>query len=67
MADVNFKYDTPEIGALRTIKPLALEIQEKEKINFSVALGKAAKELGYTSYAAYRLDNMSASIVSKHI
>ena len=67
MANINFKCDTPEISALRAIKHLALEIQEKEKVNFSIALGKASKELGYASYAAYRLDNMSASIASRHI
>ena len=67
MADINFKYDTPEISALRTIKPLAIEIQTREEINFTAALNKAAKELGYTNYAAYRLDSMSASIVQRHI
>ena len=67
MADINFKYDTPEIGALRAIKPLAVEIQTREEINFTAALNKAAKELGYVNYAAYRLDAMSSSIVQRHI
>ena len=67
MADINFKYDTPEIGALRAIKPLAVEIQAREKINFTAALNKAAKELGFATYAAYRLDSMSTSIVQRHM
>ena len=67
MADINFKYDTPEIGALRAIKPLVVEIQTREEISFTVALNKAVKELGYVNYATYRLDSMSASIVQRHI
>ena len=67
MADINFKYDTPEIGALRAIKPLVVEIQNREEINFTAALNKAVKELGYANYATYRLDSMSASIVQRHI
>ena len=67
MADINFKYDTPEIGALRAIKPLAIEIQTREEISFTAALNKAVKELGYINYATYRLDSMSASIVQRHI
>ena len=67
MADINFKYDTPEIGALRAIKPLAIEIQNREEISFTAALNKAVKELGYVNYATYRLDSMSASIVQRHI
>ena len=67
MADINFKYDTPEIGALRAIKPLVIEIQAREEINFTAALNKAVKELGYVNYATYRLDSMSASIVQRHI
>ena len=67
MADINFKYDTPEIGALRAIKPLVIEIQTREEINFTAALNKAVKELGYINYATYRLDSMSASIVQRHI
>ena len=63
MADINFKYDTPEIGALRAIKPLAIEIQTREEISFTAALSKAVKELGYANYAGYRLDSMSSSIV----
>ncbi len=67
MADINFKYDTPEIGALRAIKPLVIEIQTREEISFTAALNKAVKELGYVNYATYRLDSMSASIVQRHI
>ena len=67
MADINFKYDTPEIGALRAIKPLVIEIQTREDISFTAALNKAVKELGYVNYATYRLDSMSASIVQRHI
>ena len=67
MADINFKYDTPEIGALRANKPLAIEIQTREEISFTAALNKAVKELGYVNYATYRLDSMSASIVQRHI
>ena len=67
MADINFKYDTPEIGALRAIKPLVVEIQNREEISFTAALNKAVKELGYVNYATYRLDSMSASIVQRHI
>ena len=67
MADINFKYDTPEIGALRAIKPLAIEIQTREEISFTAALNKAVKELGYVNYATYRLDSMSASIVQRHM
>ena len=67
MADINFKYDTPEIGALRAIKPLVVEIQNREEINFTAALNKAVKELGYVNYATYRLNSMSASIVQRHI
>ena len=67
MADINFKYDTPEIGALRAIKPLVIEIQNREEISFTAALNKAVKELGYVNYATYRLDSMSASIVQRHI
>ena len=67
MADINFKYDTPEIGALRAIKPLVVEIQAREEISFTAALNKAVKELGYVNYATYRLDSMSASIVQRHI
>ena len=67
MADINFKYNTPEIGALRAIKPLVVEIQNREEINFTAALNKAVKELGYVNYATYRLDSMSASIVQRHI
>ena len=68
MADINFKYDTPEIGALRAIKPLVVEIQNREDIiSFTAALNKAVKELGYVNYATYRLDSMSASIVQRHI
>ena len=67
MADINFKYDTPEIGALRAIKPLVVEIQTREDISFTAALNKAVKELGYVNYATYRLDSMSASIVQRHI
>lgn len=67
MADINFKYDTPEIGALRAIKPLVIEIQTREEISFTAALNKAVKELGYINYAIYRLDSMSASIVQRHI
>lgn len=66
MADINFKYDTPEIGALRAIKPLAVEIQTREEVSFAAALNKAAKELGYINYAAYRLDSMS-NIVQRHM
>ena len=46
MADINFKYDTPEIGALRAIKPLVVEIQNREEISFTAALNKAVKEWG---------------------
>ena len=67
MADINFKYDTPEIGALRAIKPLVIEIQTREEISFTTALNKAVKELGYANYAGYRLDSMSNSIVQRHI
>ena len=67
MADINFKYDTPEIGALRAIKPLVVEIQTREEISFTAALNKAAKELGFINYAGYRLDSMSKSIVQRHI
>ena len=67
MADINFKYDTPEIGALRAIKPLVVEIQTREEISFTAALNKAVKELGYVNYATYRLDSMSESIVQTHI
>lgn len=67
MADINFKYDTPEIGALRAIKPLVIEIQTREEISFTAALNSAVKELGYVNYATYRLDSMSASIVQRHI
>lgn len=67
MADINFKYDAPEIGALRAIKPLVIEIQTREEISFTAALNKAVKELGYVNYATYRLDSMSASIVQRHI
>ena len=67
MADINFKYDTPEIGALRAIKPLVVEIQTREEISFTAALNKAVKELGYVNYATYRLDSLSASIVQRHI
>ena len=67
MADINFKYDTPEIGALRAIKPLVVEIQTREEISFTAALNKAVKELGYANYAGYRLDSMSSSIVQRHI
>lgn len=67
MADINFKYDTPEIGALRAVKPLVIEIQTREEISFTAALNKAVKELGYVNYATYRLDSMSASIVQRHI
>ena len=67
MADINFKYDTPEIGALRAIKPLVIEIQTREDISFTAALNKAVKELGYVNYATYRLASMSASIVQRHI
>ena len=67
MADINFKYDTPEIGALRAIKPLVVEIQTREEISFTAALNSAVKELGYVNYATYRLDSMSASIVQRHI
>ena len=67
MADINFTYDTPEIGALRAIKPLAVEIQSREEVGFTAALNKAAKELGFINYAAYRLDSMSNSIVQRHI
>ena len=67
MADINFKYDTPEIGALRAIKPLVVEIQNRDSISFTAALNKAVKELGYVNYATYRLDSMSASIVQRHI
>ena len=67
MADINFKYDTPEIGALRAIKPLVIEIQNRDSISFTAALNKAVKELGYVNYATYRLDSMSASIVQRHI
>ena len=67
MADINFKYDTPEISALRAIKPLVTEIQTREEISFTAALNKAAKELGFINYATYRLDSMSASIVQRHI
>ena len=67
MADINFKYDTPEIGALRAIKPLVMEIQTREEISFTAALNKAAKELGFINYAAYRFDSMSASIVQRHV
>lgn len=67
MADINFKYDTPEISALRAIKPLVVEIQTREEIDFTVALNKVVKELGYVNYAAYRLDSVSASIVQRHI
>ena len=67
MADINFKYDTPEIGALRAIKPLVIEIQTREEISFTAALNKAVKELGYINYATYRLGSMSASIVQRHI
>ena len=67
MADINFKYDTPEIGALRAIKPLVIEIQTREEISLTAALNKTVKELGYVNYATYRLDSMSASIVQRHI
>ena len=67
MADINFKYNTPEISALRAIKPLAVEIQSKEEVSFTAALNKAAKELGFINYAGYRLDSMSNSIVQRHI
>ena len=67
MADINFKYDTPEIGALRAIKPLVVEIQNRDSISFTAALNKAVRELGYVNYATYRLDSMSASIVQRHI
>ena len=67
MADINFKYDTPEIGALRAIKPLVVEIQNRDSISFTTALNKAVRELGYVNYATYRLDSMSASIVQRHI
>ncbi len=67
MADINFKYDTPEISALRAIKPLVIEIQTREEISFTAALNKAAKELGFINYAGYRLDSMSNSIVQRHI
>ena len=67
MADINFKYDTPEISALRAIKPLVIEIQTREEINFTAALNKAAKELGFINYAGYRLNSMSNSIVQRHI
>ena len=67
MADINFKYDTPEIGALRAIKPLVVEIQNRDSISFTAALNKAVRELGYINYATYRLDSMSASIVQRHI
>ena len=67
MADINFKYDTPEISALRAIKPLVVEIQNRDSISFTAALNKAVKELGYVNYATYRLDSMSASIVQRHI
>ena len=67
MANVNFRCDTPEICALRAIKPLVVEIQTREEISFTAALNKAAKELGYVNYAAYRLDSMSSSIVQRHI
>lgn len=66
MADINFKYDTPEIGVLRAIKPLAVEIQTREEVSFAAALNKAAKELGYLNYAAYRLGSMS-NIVQRHM
>ena len=67
MADINFKYDTPPLGALRAIKPLVVEIQTREEISFTAALNKAAKELGFINYAGYRLDSMSNSIVQRHI
>ena len=56
-----------QIGALRAIKPLVVEIQNREEISFTAALNKAVKELGYVNYATYRLDSMSASIVQRHI
>lgn len=66
--EVNFKIEDRDLAALRAIKPLVIEVREKNKdIGFTAALNKAVKELGYVNYAAYRLDSMSNSIVQRHI
>lgn len=56
MENINFKEETRGLRALRAIKPLAIEIQEKEKISFADALKKASIELGYKNYFNYKED-----------
>lgn len=59
MATVVFKEETNDIKALRAIKPLAVEIQEKEDLGFAAALNKASIELGFKNYSAYKTDCLS--------
>lgn len=60
MATVVFKEETNDIKALRAIKPLALEIQEKEDIGFAAALNKASIELGFKNYGSYKKDSLDS-------
>jgi len=56
MATVVFKEETNDIKALKAIKPLVLEIQEKEDLGFAAALNKASIELGFKNYHSYKMD-----------
>lgn len=56
MGNIIFKEESGDIKALRAIKPLAIEIQEKEDIGFASALNKAAIELGFKNYNSYKKD-----------
>lgn len=64
MGYVNFKEETRDLRALRAIKPLAIEIQEKEEISFAGALNKASIELGYKNYLNYKKDFLKDNEVS---
>lgn len=56
MGNIIFKEESGDIKVLRAIKPLAIEIQEKEDTSFASALNKAAIELGFKNYNSYKKD-----------
>ena len=56
MGNINFKEETSDLKAFRAIKPLAIEIQQKEETTFTSALNKASIELGFKNYLSYKRD-----------
>ena len=58
MGNIIFTEESADIKALRAIKPLAIEIQEKEDMGFASALNKAAIELGFKNYSSYKKDTI---------